>query len=107
MIKSKSLDGKEAIKRIGNFIAEHNDWRGETLARIRAIIHEVAPDVIEDWKNMGSRFWSHEGILGHGNIFKAKVKRTLHRMPRESSRLNTPLYFALPSDNSCRSLLHP
>ena len=54
--KSKPLDRKEAIKRIDNFIAEHNDWRGETLARIREIIHEVAPDVIEDWKYMGSPF---------------------------------------------------
>ena len=48
------------------------------MAQIRQIFHEVAPDVIEDWKYMGSPFWSHEGILGHGNIFKAKVKLTLH-----------------------------
>ncbi len=78
MSKSKPLDRKEAVKRIDNFIAEHDDWRGETMARIRKIIHEVAPDVVEDWKYMGSPFWSHEGILGHGNIFKAKVKLTLH-----------------------------
>ena len=74
----KPLDRKEAVKRIDNFIAEHDDWRGETMARIRKIIHEMAPDVVEDWKYMGSPFWSHEGILGHGNIFKAKVKLTLH-----------------------------
>ncbi len=78
MTKSKSLDRQEAIKRIDNFIAEHDDWRGETMARIRGIIHEVAPDVVEDWKYMGSPFWSRDGILGHGNIFKAKVKLTLH-----------------------------
>ncbi len=78
MGKSKSLDRAEAVKRIDNFIATHDDWRGETMARIRQIIHEVAPDVIEDWKYMGSPFWSFEGILGHGNIFKAKVKLTLH-----------------------------
>ena len=78
MSKSKSLDRKEAIKRINNFIAAHDDWRGETMAQIRKIMHEVAPEVIEDWKYMGSPFWSHEGILGHGNIFKAKVKLTLH-----------------------------
>ncbi len=78
MSKSKPLDRQEAIKRIDNYIAEHDDWRGETMARIRKIIHEVAPDVVEDWKYMGSPFWSHEGILGHGNIFKAKVKLTLH-----------------------------
>ena len=70
---AQSIDRKEAIKRIDNFIAEHDDWRGETMAQIRKIIHEVAPEVVEDWKYMGSPFWSHEGILGHGNIFKAKV----------------------------------
>ena len=78
MSQSKPLSREEAIKRIDNFIAEHDDWRGETMAQIRKIIHEVAPAVIEDWKYMGSPFWSHEGILGHGNIFKAKVKLTLH-----------------------------
>ena len=78
MSKSKPLSREEAIKRIDNFIAEHDDWRGETMAQIRKIMHEVAPAVIEDWKYMGSPFWSHEGILGHGNIFKAKVKLTLH-----------------------------
>ena len=78
MSNSKPLDPKEAIKRIDNFIAQHDDWRGETMAQIRKIIHEVAPEVIEDWKYMGSPFWSREGILGHGNIFKAKVKLTLH-----------------------------
>ncbi len=78
MGRSKPLDRAEAVKRIDNFIAEHDDWRGETMAQIRKIIHEVAPDVIEDWKYMGSPFWSSEGIIGHGNIFKAKVKLTLH-----------------------------
>ena len=78
MGRSKPLDRAEAVKRIDNFIAEHDDWRGETMAQIRKIIHEVAPDVIEDWKYMGSPFWSRKGIIGHGNIFKAKVKLTLH-----------------------------
>ncbi|MCY4539524.1 MAG: DUF1801 domain-containing protein [Chloroflexi bacterium] len=78
MSNSKTLGRKEAIKRIDNFIAAHDDWRGETMAQIRKIIHEVAPEVVEDWKYMGSPFWSHEGILGHGNIFEAKVKLTLH-----------------------------
>ena len=78
MSKSKPLDRAEAIKRIDKFIADHDDWRGEIMAETRQIFHEVAPDVIEDWKYMGSPFWSREGILGHGNIFKAKVKLTLH-----------------------------
>ena len=94
MSKSKPLDRKEAVKRIDNYIAEHDDWRGETMARIRAIIHEVAPDVIEDWKYMGSPFWSREGILGHGNIFKSKVKLTLHhgaRLPDPDKLFNASL----------------
>ncbi len=78
MSKSKPLSREEAVKRIDNFIAVHDDWRGETMRQIRQIIREVAPDVVEDWKYMGSPFWSHAGILGHGNIFKAKVKLTLH-----------------------------
>ncbi|MDE2819784.1 MAG: DUF1801 domain-containing protein [Chloroflexota bacterium] len=94
MSRSKVLDRKEAIKRIDNFIAAHDDWRGETMAQIRKIIHEVAPEVIEDWKYMGSPFWSHEGILGHGNIFKAKVKLTLHhgaRLPDPNGLFNASL----------------
>ncbi len=94
MSKSNPLDPEEAVRRIDKFIADHDDWRGETMARIRGIIHEVAPDVIEDWKYMGSPFWSHEGILGHGNIFKAKVKLTLHHgahLPNQSGLFNASL----------------
>lgn len=94
MRKSKPLDREEAIKRIDKFIADHDDWRGEAMAQIRQIIHEVAPDVIEDWKYMGSPFWSHQGILGHGNIFKAKVKLTLHHganLPDPHSLFNASL----------------
>ena len=94
MSKSKPLEPEEAVRRIDKFIADHDDWRGETMARIRGIIHQVAPDVIEDWKYMGSPFWSHEGILGHGNIFKAKVKLTLHHgahLPDPSGLFNASL----------------
>lgn len=94
MSRSKPLDRAEAVERIDNFIAEHGDWRGETMAHIRKIIHEVAPDVIEDWKYMGSPFWSRQGIIGHGNIFKAKVKLTLHhgaRLPDPENLFNASL----------------
>ena len=94
MSKSRPLDRNEAVKRIDKFIADHDDWRGETMAQIRKIIHEVAPDVIEDWKYMGSPFWSHAGILGHGNIFKAKVKLTLHhgaKLPDPQGLFNASL----------------
>ena len=75
---SDSIDREEAARRIDSYIAEHADWRGERLAELRKIIHEVNPDVVEDWKWMGTPVWSHHGMYAHGNIFKAKVKLTFH-----------------------------
>ncbi len=57
-------------------IAELGDWRGETLARVRALIHEALPDVVEEWKWMGTPVWSHAGILCTGEHYKDKVKLT-------------------------------
>lgn len=57
-------------------IAELGDWRGETLARVRALIHEALPDVVEEWKWMGTPVWSHGGILCTGEHYKDKVKLT-------------------------------
>ena len=57
-------------------IAELGDWRGETLARVRALIHEALPDVVEEWKWMGTPVWSHGGILCTGETYKAVVKLT-------------------------------
>ena len=48
------------------------------MAELREIIHQVNPDIVEDWKWMGTPVWSHEGMLVHGNIFKQKVKLTFH-----------------------------
>lgn len=76
---SLAIDRQEAAKRIDNYIAEFDDWRGQSLAELRKIIHEVNPDVVEDWKWMGTPVWSHHGMVAHGNIFKAKVKLTFHR----------------------------
>ena len=73
---AQSIDREEASKWIDNNIVEFGDWRGERLADIRKLIHEVDPDVVEDWKYMGSPFWSHQGILANGNVFKNKVKLT-------------------------------
>ncbi len=75
---SPAIDRQEAAKRIDNYIAEFHDWRGQSLAELRKIIHEVNPDVVEDWKWMGTPVWSHHGMVAHGNIFKAKVKLTFH-----------------------------
>lgn len=57
-------------------IAELGDWRGETLARVRALIHEALPDVVEEWKWMGTPVWSHGGILCTGEHYRDKVKLT-------------------------------
>ncbi|MGE8249920.1 MAG: DUF1801 domain-containing protein [Stenotrophomonas bentonitica] len=52
------------------------DWRGEALSRIRALIHQVDPDVVETWKWRGVPVWEHHGILCTGETYKAAVKLT-------------------------------
>jgi hypothetical protein len=57
-------------------IEELPDWRGETLARLRALIHEADPDVIETWKWRGVPIWEHDGIICTGETYKNVVKTT-------------------------------
>jgi hypothetical protein len=57
-------------------IAELNDWRGETLARLRALIKEADPDIVEEWKWRGVPVWGHDGIVCTGETYKAAVKMT-------------------------------
>jgi len=57
-------------------IAELGDWRGETLARVRALIHQALPDVEETWKWRGTPVWEHNGILCTGETYKQAVKLT-------------------------------
>ena len=57
-------------------IAELADWRGETLARMRALIHEADPQVVEEWKWRGTPVWEHDGILCTGETYRDKVKLT-------------------------------
>jgi len=61
-------------EQIDAYIAQNADWRGEMLARLRKAILEVDPEIVEEWKYMGSPVWSLGGILCVGNIFKDKVK---------------------------------
>jgi hypothetical protein len=63
-----------AAKRIDQMIAGVGDWRGERLAEIRALIHEVDPEVVEEWKWMGTPVWSHDGMYVLANPHKGKVK---------------------------------
>jgi hypothetical protein len=59
---------------IDALIAQNPDWRGATLAKLRTIILETDPQIVEEWKYMGSPVWSLEGMICVGNIFKNKVK---------------------------------
>ena len=66
----------DASDLISKKIADLADWRGETLSRIRKLIHEADPDVVEEWKWMGTPVWSHDGILCTGESYKKVVKLT-------------------------------
>ncbi len=66
----------DAARLIDARIAELGDWRGETLARVRQLVGEAVPDVVEEWKWRGVPVWSHGGILCTGETYKAVVKLT-------------------------------
>src|ERR1044071_7787469 len=68
--------GASASQLIDARIKELNDWRGEMLARIRALIKQADPDVVEEWKWRGGPVWSHAGIICTGETYKAIVKMT-------------------------------
>ncbi|RDW13104.1 DUF1801 domain-containing protein [Paracoccus thiocyanatus] len=67
---------KPASDLIDARIKELGDWRGQTLARLRALIHEADPQVVEEWKWRGVPVWSHDGILCTGETYKQVVKMT-------------------------------
>jgi hypothetical protein len=75
MQKSASTEGLPAADLIDRKIAELGDWRGETLARLRKLIRDAVPGVVEEWK-WGTPVWSHEGIICTGETYKGKVKLT-------------------------------
>src|SRR5436309_5667846 len=76
MKKSGASQGRSASELISKRIAELGDWRGETLSRMRTLIKEADPDVVEEWKWMGTPIWSHDGILCTGESYKNVVKLT-------------------------------
>ena len=75
-ITKESSGGESASALIDARIRELNDWRGETLARVRAIIQQADPDVVEEWKWRGVPVWSHAGIICTGETYKTAVKMT-------------------------------
>jgi hypothetical protein len=71
--------GQAASQLISDRIAELGDWRGETLAKMRALIREADPEVVEEWKWMETPVWSHDGGICTGESYKSIVKLTFFK----------------------------
>jgi hypothetical protein len=78
MTKSGASEGPPASELISKRIAELGDWRGAALSRMRKLIKQAAPDVVEEWKWMNP-IWSHGGIICTGESYKSHVKLTFAR----------------------------
>src|SRR5271166_3556962 len=76
MTKTESQKSKSPSQLIDARIEELGDWRGKTLSRVRALIKEADPDVVEEWKWRGVPVWSHDGLLCTGETYKSVVKMT-------------------------------
>jgi hypothetical protein len=72
-------DGEAASANITQRIKELGDWRGETLAHMRKLIHDADPDIQEEWKWRGVPVWSHDGIVCTGESYKQVIKLTFAR----------------------------
>jgi len=79
MKSQPKVAGKAASKLISERIAELGDWRGDTLARMRALIREADPDIVEGWKWRGTPVWSHDGGICTGESYKSIVKLTFFK----------------------------
>src|SRR6202142_1858885 len=76
MKKNATTKGQTPSRLIDARIRELDDWRGKTLARVRALIKQADPEVIEEWKWRGVPVWSHDGIICTGETYKNVVKTT-------------------------------
>ena len=79
MKKKTATKAQSPSRLIDARIKELDDWRGKTLARVRALIHQADPAVVEEWKWRGVPVWSHDGILCTGETYKSVVKLTFAR----------------------------
>jgi hypothetical protein len=79
MKPTSSPDGEAASANITGRIRELGDWRGETLARVRELIHDADPGIEEEWKWRGTPVWSHDGIVCTGESYRRVVKLTFAR----------------------------
>jgi hypothetical protein len=76
MKKPDASQGQSASELISQRIAELGDWRGDILGRMRKLVKETDPEVVEEWKWMGTPVWSHDGIICTGESYKDKIKLT-------------------------------
>jgi len=76
MKKPRARQGPSASELISKRIAELGDWRGKALGRMRKLIKDADPDVVEEWKWMGTPVWSHDGIICTGESYRSVVKLT-------------------------------
>ncbi len=76
MTRSRASQDQSASELISKKVAELGDWRGTTLSRMRKLIKKADPDVVEEWKWMGTPVWSHDGIICTGESYKKIVKLT-------------------------------
>jgi len=94
MQESGAQDGKSPSELIDGRIKELGDWRGETLARLRALIRQAAPDATEAWKWRGVPVWEDAGMICTGETYKAVVKLTFARgaaLPDPTKLFNSSL----------------
>jgi len=90
----KPAAGESASTLIDARIAELGDWRGTMLARVRELILQADPEIVEEWKWMGTPVWSHSGIVCTGETYKKVVKLTFHKgasLPDPSGLFNSSL----------------
>ena len=75
----KPVAGESASALIDERIKQLGDWRGKTLAKVRDLIHTADPEIVEEWKWMGTPVWSHGGLVCTGETYKSVVKMTFSR----------------------------
>lgn len=100
--KKTKESSNEATRLIDARIKDLGDWRGETLARVRAVIRQTDPEAVEEWKWRGVPVWSHAGILCTGETYKDKVKVTF----AQGAKLDDPkgLFNASLDGNTRRAI---
>jgi hypothetical protein len=79
MKKSATTRGESPSRLIDGRIKELDDWRGKTLSRVRTLIKQADPDVVEEWKWRGVPVWSHDGLICTGETYKSVVKLTFFK----------------------------